>query len=138
MKQIIGSIATFGIIALTLFNCQKETNSSVISKEDNFNKILETKLNSLETEVDALVMYKEAGEYKITFEKDLLNFYFDSPSAANTRARMADCGKPVGTEVCSGNGLTIAKCSQDYIEKGCALVVWKDSNGNYHAKIAQL
>lgn len=136
MKNIVKFVLLMLFCLVTLFNCQKETLSSDISKEQEFSNVLDSKLKLLVSkENDALILSKKGENYVVTFEKNLLSFYYE-PEVKSPNARILSCGSSVGTEVCSGDGLSFARCCRTSLDSGCTLTVYKGRDGNYHAKVA--
>jgi hypothetical protein len=139
MKKNSLSLVIF-LLLVSFSSCRKEAKGTEqVSQEQKFLKLLEPKLALLaNAENDALIFTKNGDKYEIDFQKSFLSMYFDSVEPINSKARIGGCSKAVGKEVCSGGGVSFARCSQGYLDGGCALTVWKGKDGNYQAKIAQL
>ncbi len=139
MRGKLSILLFLSILTFVTVNCQKNEEPAIsLAKGNKFEDILNEKLLLLQNESDALVLYKQDNEYKFNFEKDLLSFYFDSEPKVNENARVSACSKSIGTEVCSGSGLSFAKCGQSYLDQGCVLTIWRTNDGKCHTKIAQL
>ena len=139
-KSILSTLSVF-ILFLSVISCKQEQNIGESSESVLFDKLLTDNLANLkDAESDAVFIYKKNNEYQFQFEKGILAFLYENDiKNQGLTARDAGCGTAVGTEVCSGSsGVGFAKCTKGYVDGGCAVTVWKDKSGTYHAKIAQL
>jgi hypothetical protein len=141
MKKAVKLILVVSLIfSSIIISCKKDNSTeTIVSSEQVFENLLSTNLKQLkQLENDALIMSKNGNKYDITFEKGLLTFFFDPAPSSNKNAKITGCSKPVGTEVCTGDGVSFARCSKGYLDGGCSLAIWKGKDGNYHAKVIQL